>query len=251
MKSIPFVISALLPLAPLGCAHAGAARAAREEPTLEQWMRSRARLRSLREAVARRAYVARVAVAIYEPRSRRGFDGRGAVAVDPSRAMRMILVGPGGATALDAWVTQDSWRVSVPALGLVRRGGGSAEASDEVARGMPIGFFRWWFLAPLEGQLLAADVAPVADWFLLKSSGAIVDVRARDDDGALEIDAIRSEHAREERIAWSGGLAPRAGDHGVYVESSGLRVTVRVESVADEAPPEESFIDPDGAGGVK
>ena len=255
VKSTALVIAALLALAPLGCAHADGAPTARVEPTLEQWTRSRVRLRSLRATAPRGAYVARVAVAIYDPRSGRGFDGRGAVAVDPSRAMRMILVGPGGATALDAWVTSDRWRVSVPALELVRRGGGGAdaEASDEVARGIPIGFFRWWFLAPLEGQLLAADLAPFTDWFLLKTGGAIVDLRARADGGALglRLDATRRENAREERIAWSGGLAPRAGDHGVYVESSGLRVAVRVESVADEGPPQESFVDPDGAGGVK
>jgi hypothetical protein len=256
VKSIGFAVAALALLLPLGCAcnSGGAlASAVRREPTLEQWALARQRLSALRATVPSDAYVARVAVAIYEPKSGRGFDGRGAVAVLPSRAMRMILVGPGGATAFDAWITTDAWRVSVPAIDLVRRGGAhaSAAAGDDLAHAMPIGFFRWWFLAPLDGQLLIADVGATEERFVLRSGGAVVDLGAHIGRAGLALEALRHAPANEERIAWSGTFAPRAGDHGVYVESSGLRVTVRVESVANEAPPRESFLDPDGEGGVK
>jgi len=85
-----------------------------------------------------------------EPRSGRVIRGRGGLAVVPGRALRMILVGVAGVTMLDAWVTPARWRVAVPMLGVLRRGGADDPAD------LPIGFLRWWFFTPLEGRLFAA-----------------------------------------------------------------------------------------------
>ena len=63
----------------------------------------------------------------------------------------MILVGPGGTTALDVWVTKDRFRFAVPAIKLEKRGG----VDPAEAKGLPIGMLRWWFLSPLAGRLLA------------------------------------------------------------------------------------------------
>ena len=46
-------------------------------------------------------------ITMREPGSGRVIDGRGAIAVEPGQAVRMILTGAAGATMLDAWVTHD------------------------------------------------------------------------------------------------------------------------------------------------
>ena len=48
---------------------------------------------------------------------RPGLQARGAVAMDPAAGdLRMILLGPGGATAIDLWMHGDAYRFVVPAL---------------------------------------------------------------------------------------------------------------------------------------
>src|SRR5690606_141188 len=83
------------------------------EVSQAEWTLARARLADLRAAQPRRPYVERVRVAFVEPRTGRRYEGRGAVAVSPSRAARMMLVGPGGTTALDLWVTKERFRLSM------------------------------------------------------------------------------------------------------------------------------------------
>ena len=117
--------------------------------TQAQWDDALARLATLRAAFPRAPYSEPITVSFFEPITRRHFDGRGAVGVDPGRAMRMILVGPAGEPALDVWVTRDAWRLVVPAAHVARRGG------RESPPGSPIGFFRSWFVDPLGGHLLA------------------------------------------------------------------------------------------------
>ncbi len=62
----------------------------------------------------------------------------------------MILLAGAGSTMLDAWVSMDRYRFAIPALDRVRSG-----SESEVAD-LPVGFLRWWFLAPLSGTLFAA-----------------------------------------------------------------------------------------------
>jgi hypothetical protein len=169
-------------------------------------------------------------------------DARGAIAVSPARALRVILLGPGGATALDGWVTPAAWRLEVPALSRVLRGG-------REAKGTPVGFFRWWFLAPMTGELLTADVRAGEDDYLLLADGASVRARVTTTGGRMTIGARRVSGAHRESVTWSGrSLAPSAGDRAVYVdETSGLRVEVQVEAVEPDAPSPDAFVDPDEA----
>lgn len=79
---------------------------------------------------------------------------RGAVAIRPPDAIRMILLGPGGTTAMDLWSVDDRYRFAIPALDIVRVG--SLLAPIRAERGLPVDFLRWWLLDPLGGRLLAA-----------------------------------------------------------------------------------------------
>ncbi len=167
-------------------------------------------------------------------------DARGAIAVSPGRALRVILLGPGGGTAFDGWVTPTAWRMEVPALSLVRRG-------VEEPKGTPVGFFRWWFLAPMGGELMTADGCADGDEYLLLDHGASARVRVERRGGAMTIAARRVAREHRDDVRWSGrSLAPTAGDRATYVDdASGLRVDVRVEAVEPDAPSPDAFVDPD------
>lgn len=213
-------------------------------PTPSEWTAARAWLTDLRASEPRSPYGAIVQVALREPYTGRAFSARGAVAVDPHRALRLILVGPAGATALDVWATPTAWRFEVPAAHLLRRGGAEDDPS------LPIGFFRWWFLAPLEGRLLTSVASGAAERFILRDRDATVDLT--DVRGASHaITASRRWHGALDTIGFHGALAPAAGDRAVYdQERSGVHVEVVVEAPSD-APDALAFMDPDGPGGLK
>jgi hypothetical protein len=212
-------------------------------PTSEEWERARATLARVRGAAPRDPYLTEIRMTLHEPRSGRNYDGHGSVAVSPGRAVRMIAIGPMGVVLLDVWASRDAWRVAVPPLGRVSRGG---RASDE---NIPIGFFRWWFLSPLEGQLLAAS--PAWDVILLRTPDAMVELSLTGLDGDEPLRATRSSGGREEHVTWFGaGLVPREGDRAAYVDdATGLRVDVSIVEGAHPMDPTASicaFVDPDG-----
>ena len=212
------------------------------EVSQPEWTVARDRLDRLRRGRPDRPYVERVRLAISDPRTGRQYQARGAVAVAPGRAARMMLVGPGGTTALDVWVTKDRFRFSVPAIKLEKRGGTDPEDS----KGLPIGMLRWWFLSPLAGRLLLARSSPGESAWILREGSGTVTLRT---DGRRFI-ALRREGESLEAIEWvSLGLVPQAGEHGHYLEGRhGLRVEVLVEEVLPDEPDPEAFADPDQDG---
>jgi hypothetical protein len=224
------------------------------------WQAARARLGELRATLPTRPYGVVVRVSLREPSSGRLFEARGALAVDPARALRMILIGPGGGTAVDAWVTSDAYRFEVPPIGLLRRGGVSAEA------GLPVGFFREWFLLPLAGRLLATskegdsidDVSCAGRWFILRHGEGTTTLCDRDGEASpakdrerrLDLFAVRRTTSSVEELSFRGhSLTPSPGDRAEYDDRrSRVRATVEVESL-DESPPEPvAFLDPDHGG---
>jgi hypothetical protein len=205
------------------------------------WAEARSELALMRSRAPDKPYVQLIRVALREPRSGRVLEGRGAVAVDPHRAMRMVLLGPGGRTALDIWVTKDAWRFAVPTLEIVRRG-----RRGEVTYDLPIGFFRWWFLGPLEGRLLTADADGRREW-VLRDGGATVILHQL---GARHFVALRREDRDLDRLEWvARSLRPASGDRARYLQpSTGLEVDVLVESLAPDPPDPAAFVDPDDMG---
>jgi hypothetical protein len=146
--------------------------------TPETWPQLRAELARLRLAAPEQPWTARLRVTMREPVSGRVVGGRGGIAVAPGRAVRLIMLGGAATTWLDAWVTPARWRVAVPPLGLVRRGGA------EPAPGLPVSFLRWWFFRRFEGRLFAASADPSSPTWLLRDGGAVVELRALASAGA-------------------------------------------------------------------
>jgi hypothetical protein len=198
-----------------------------------------ARLDRLRAAEGAAPYVETIATTLSDPRSGRMIDGRGAIAVAPGQAVRMILVGGAGATLLDAWVTRSRWRIAVPPLQIVRRGG--ADDPPE----LPVGFLRWWFIAGFEGTMFAAS--PDGSLVLLRDGDAVVELRIDACAAGRRVSATRRRQGRSERVDQCRAAdRPAAGDEVQYADlTRGLQVAVRVESVGATPPDAEAFGDPD------
>jgi hypothetical protein len=213
-------------------------------PTEAEWLAARTWLDQLRATEPSKPFAVIVAVTLHEPRSGRTFSARGAVAVDPHNALRMILVGPAGATALDVWATPDRWRFEVPAASILRRGGREDDPS------IPIGFFRWWFLAPLEGRLLTSVAAGARERFVLRDGHATVDLTDERASVGNVVTASRLSSEGVDRVAFRGvSFAVSAGDRATYdQETSGVHVEVTVEAPSD-APDPAAFLDPDSPEG--
>jgi hypothetical protein len=212
--------------------------------TASTWPALRGALDRLRDARPREPWSAGLRIMMREPRSGRVIDGRGAIAVAPGRAVRMILVGGAGATVLDAWATRARWRVAVPPLDVVRRGG--AEDPGD----LPVGFLRWWLLTPFGGTLFAAAFVPGGYAWLLREDGAVVELREGTCPRGRLLHATRRARGRSETVdECREADAPRAGDTAGYLDvASGLRVDLLFESVASQPPSAEAFDDPDGSG---
>jgi hypothetical protein len=167
---------AIVALAPTGLAGCGPIpkRAAPVPPTLAAWRGALADLHALRDAAqgGGEPHTYKLALALREPFTGRRTEARGAVALSPAqRAVRMILVGPGGTTAFDLWIKADRFRVAIPALDLLRRGDASTPRAE--MRGLPVEFLRWWLLDPTRGELAWVDRDAARTRYLLREDGAI------------------------------------------------------------------------------
>jgi hypothetical protein len=98
--------------------------------------------------------------------SGKGFTGRGLLAVRPRQALRMIMLGPGGATAMDVWIAGERWRVSIPSMDKILRGD---ESTKEMPRGIPVPLLRRWVVEPFGGVPVAVHRGCVA------KDGAVVE----------------------------------------------------------------------------
>src|SRR5690606_36045606 len=123
-----------------------AARSA-EAPTLVQWREARRKLAALAQAArGEGARTMRLALSLREPLTGRTLERRGALAIAPPDALRMILLGPGGTTPLDLWVRGEAFRFAVPAIDLSKRGDATTPRAE--MRGLPVDFLRSWLLRP-------------------------------------------------------------------------------------------------------
>ena len=241
----------------------GCARPAPRVPTTTQaeWSEARALLKELRREAPHASFVETVRVSMHEPRSGRTIQARGAVAVEPRRAMRLVLLGPGGATALDVWVTRDAWRFSVPAMNLVRHSG-EGDTDDDRAAGFPIEFFRWWFLEPLDGRMLVAFDLPMDEeerriatklhYVVLRERDRTVTLKVADTPrGRLYFATRREEGSKSvDHLSWaSRAFAPDAGLGAMYRQSgTGIEVDIDVEQISSDPPDPAAFVDPDHGG---
>ncbi|MBW2458104.1 MAG: hypothetical protein JRI68_26610, partial [Deltaproteobacteria bacterium] len=162
-----------------GCQPERASRTATLPAGREGWLAWRAahtEVAALRDRLRpKAAYTMNVTLELEQVQLGQRIRARGAVAVRPPDALRMILLGPGGTTALDLWICGDEFRFHIPAIDLLRRGDGATPAAE--LRGMPVDFLRWWFLRPLAGQLLAfVDDESSGRSYLLGDGDQVVEV---------------------------------------------------------------------------
>jgi hypothetical protein len=162
---------------------------------------------------------------------------RGVVAVAPPDALRMILLGPAGTTALDLWLCRDRFRLTIPAVDLVRRGDDHTPAAE--LRGLPVAFLRGWLLRPFEGRLLHAFRTADGSRFVLRDRHG----------GLLRIDRGPGDRLRvgrrdgpELETVASDGAA--CGQAAYRQQSTGLSIEVACEKIGPP-PPDGAFADPD------
>jgi len=232
-----------------GCAEA-APFAKLPRVSQREWDKGRAALASARAELPKEPYTLIVAVDMIEPYTGRTFTARGGLAVLPGRAVRLQLLGPGGSTALDAWLSRERFRFDVPAVDVHKRG----TIDGPEAAGLPVGFFRFWFLSQLEGRLLFAKPTREGTYFVLRDGEATVEMFRAAHGGHVEAERVeKGKLAVEELSVTARGVRPGAGDVALYRASvsgaaarrvPGLVARVRVESVGDEAPDLAAFEEP-------
>lgn len=237
-------------------------------PDRSAWREGRERLADLRREVEGAGpRTLRVRLALREPRTGQVLEARGAIAIappaidgsppaagsavlDPEGALRMILLGPGGTTALDLWARGDRFRFAVPALDLLKRGDAATPRAS--LRGLPVDFLRWWMLHPAAGTLLWYERAASTAAFVLRDGDAVIDLRINERGliGARRT-TWSAEGARRRRLDEEIVIAEGMGcGHVRYAQAStGLLVTVICEAEErDRAPDPRAFVDPDAIG---
>jgi hypothetical protein len=219
-------------------------------PTLASWQKARHRLAEIRgEAGGSGPRTMRLALTLREPRTGRTLEARGAVAVAPPEALRMILLGPGGTTALDLWVRGERFRFAVPAIDLLRRG--DATTPREAMRGLPVDFLRWWLLRPASGKLLWHAAEEGGDMFVLRDGPATIELFAQAGKGGVKARRTTwtaDANADVRRIDEETIEADRIGCGQVryHQASTGLAITVKCEGEeTSRAPSARAFADPD------
>jgi hypothetical protein len=185
-------------------------------------------------------YSMNVTLELEQKQLQKRMRARGAVAVMPPHALRMILLGPGGTTALDLWVCGEEFRFAVPAIDLERRGDANTPRSE--LRGLPVDFLRWWFLRPLGGQLLSFFEQPGGSRrFVLRDDAHVVDLRlGAGPDHALSV--RRATLHEEEGVT---ATRSRCGEVTYFQRSTGIDIDVHCEKLNTTVPPARAFADPD------
>jgi outer membrane biogenesis lipoprotein LolB len=247
-------LSAVLGLVLSACG-AGAPVAPVTPPSAAQWREARSQLVDLRAQATGQPRTIRLSIEIREPVTGRVMQARGAVAIAPPRSLRMVLVGPGGTTALDLWSHDGAFRFAVPALDLLRRGDSTTPRSS--MRGIPVDFLQWWLLRPFDGRLVNYRRLAGEEHYVLRDGAAVVELIVRDDGSVWarrstfaidpSTDASRRPPRRMDEETLS---ADRLGCGVVHYHqgSTGLRVKVTCEGVESQrAPSPRAFVDPDEA----
>ncbi len=169
-------------------------------------------------------------------------QARGAAAMGPPGDLRMILLGPGGATAMDLWLHDDRYRFSVPAIGRTLRG--DRATPPEKRRGLPVDFLRWWMLDPLRGELLFASQDAGGTEFVLRDRDAYVVAKVAPDG---QVTATRTTWSGagdklDEETIHATGFGCATVDY--HQASTDLTVHAKCESES-KGVPEKAFVDPD------
>jgi hypothetical protein len=211
-----------------------------EAPSTASWRAARERLASLRRQTGSPRTL-RIALGLREPITGRLMNARGAIALDPPDSLRMVMLGPGGTTALDLWVEQDRFRFAVPALDLMRRGDGATPR--ESMRGLPVDFLSWWLLRPFEGKLLHHQRTASGDRFVLRHGAAVIDLQIDAAGVRARRRSARGEGRVEVETVTAGGFGCVPARY--QQAPTGLDISIRCEGEESRPPNPRAFVDPD------
>jgi hypothetical protein len=217
-----------------------------EPPTTAAWQKARDALARLRESYRRQSsYRMNMTVVLEQKAFEQHVRGRGALAVRPRQgdapgALRMIVLGPAGTTAMDLWICGDAFRFAIPAVDLVRRGDATTPATE--LRGLPVRFLRWWFLDPLAGDLLSYDEPAGVPRWLLREGDSVIEV-TRPTSASLRV--RRRGAGEDETLATDGATLCNRVSY--EQRTTGVALEVVCESTAASVP-RKAFVDPDGDG---
>jgi hypothetical protein len=233
MKSLlfPLVVSAF------GCQPTPEPRSAFVPADQAAWSVARHELAYLREQGPRDPYTQIIRADFHAP-GRGHFSARGALAIAPGRALRMILLGPGGRTVLDVWATLDRYQLQVPELGIVERGG------TEPPPHLPIEMFREVLIRPGAGRLLAFGMEANQGVFILRDQGRIFELRLGPSGQRFE----KHDAQGGESVEWYSNevrLFAREGDAVRFRRPAlGLDLVVQIEELSREPPDPDAFAPP-------
>jgi hypothetical protein len=225
-----------------GCATLGSSQG-NANTGFDTYCEAKAALADL-ERAAKRTHKQNVSLELSAPYMPSKVDARGAAAMAPPGDLRMILLGPGGATALDLWLHDGRFRFAVPALERTIRG--DASTPPEKKRGLPVDFLRWWMLDPFAGELLWAARDDGGLHFVLRDGAAYVDGTIAKDG---KVDAVRTTwDASGQKLDTETLSATSVGCGRVeyHQESTQLLVVAKCESESEDVPA-KAFADPDEA----
>lgn len=194
-----------------------------------------------------------ITIGIRDLASGRGFTGRGVVIVLPRHALRMILLGPGGTTAMDVWMVDGRFRVAIPALSRVARGDSSTPRAQ--MRGMPVDLL-WRLLVDPFGSIAYArsghpdsrgEVVGEGFTVWMRRSPGVAEVRTR---YGKHMRAWFFDHGRlagiasGDEIALGDAIVPQTVDYVGLDPAMEVRVAGASASFVSEVSP-KVFADPD------
>jgi hypothetical protein len=203
------------------------------EEAKRQFVLARQRLDLFRSALDHRPFGETVQISLREEVSGRRWEGRGVVVRKPATALRLVLLGPGGATALDLWATPDRCHLESPLLG-VRHRGPTASAPA------PTPFLAWWFLDPLGQHVQDAWLSQgLARGIMEGPRGERTEVEETADGWVLR------RRGGVERLSLRGPPG-QVGTHVSYQDlSARVFADVIIEDIAAGPPSDEAFREPE------
>lgn len=239
MKARPFLVASTWGLAACGPPTVSPTEVPCPElSTSEELRDARGRLERLRGERSGEPYSREVTAEIASGAGARPFSlrARGAIAVSPGRAARLVLVGAGGVSVFDAWVTPTAYRVKAGER-VFRVPNRSVASERTVSVEVPVALLREAFVRPLAGNVVFA------------CRGEPWTIGVRDDGRVSRITAID----RGLRLATGSASLTivRAGDEerAEYVDPTAkVRVVVTSGPRSAESPDPEAFEEPERGG---
>lgn len=164
----------------------------------------------------------------------------------------MILLGPGGTTAMDVWIGDGRFRVAIPALDRVIHGDRSTPRDR--MRGLPVDLLDRWLIRPFGGVVVAARSGVVTESGVRPGEGFVAwlkrpsgfEVRARE---GLREEGWFFEHGRLSGVAEGKAIRVDGALFAGVVDYRGLdpamHVHVETDAPVVAALPDGTFADPD------